>query len=230
MRRILDGLYLIQNKMGANVYLIENQDGFDLIDSGIFKETPKVIEQIEAQGFDMRKLKKIILTHCHCDHIGGAADLARDTAAEIAAHRDDIPYILQEKLISGPYHDMMRQEHRFMKKFNCVIQNVDIPLSDHDVLDLLGGLQVISVPGHTPGSIALYQPERKIMFFGDVIRNKEKRGLVIGIPEKFNYDTEQTIKDARKLLDYPINYALFGHGEPILENAKDLLLPLLERF
>ena len=62
----------------------------------------------------------------------------------------------------------------------------------------------------------MYQAERKIIFFQDVVRNKVSKGLVIGVPEKFNVDTEQILKDAYKLMQYDINHALFGHGEPIL--------------
>lgn len=52
-----------------------------------------------------------------------------------------------------------------MRKFGCVIKQIHISLSDGDCLEALGGLHVISVPEHTPGCIALYQKERKIMFF-----------------------------------------------------------------
>lgn len=93
-----------------------------------------------------------------------------------------------------------------------------------DIIETLGGLEVINVPGHTQGSIALYQSKNEIMFFGDVIRNKRSKGLVIGVPDKFNYDTIHTIKDAQHLMNYPIKYALFGHGVPITENVERLLI------
>jgi glyoxylase-like metal-dependent hydrolase (beta-lactamase superfamily II) len=69
--------------------------------------------------------------------------------------------------------------------------------------NVIGGLQVINVPGHTPGSIALYQADRKIMFLGDVIRNNKNKGLTIGIPENFNIDTEQTSLNPDILLYVP---------------------------
>lgn len=224
MKKILENLYYIENAKGANVYLIANSNSFDLIDAAMFKETDKLVEQIESDGFHIKNLRMIILTHCHCDHIGGVAELVRLTGAKVAAHGHDIPFMLQEEVIAGTYHNMMVQEQAFMKQFNCVIQKVDLALFNDDAIDTLGGLKVIHVPGHTPGSIALYQPERRIMFFGDVARNKKTRGLVIGVPEKFNFDTGRTIKDYQKLLKYPIDYALFGHGEPILENTKQLLI------
>lgn len=224
MIEIIENLYLIEDKRGANVYLIKNEESFDLIDAGMFMETDKLIEKIEEGGFNIENLDKIILTHCHCDHIGGAAELVRRTGAKVAAHSEDIPYILHEKVIDGSYHHMMIQEQAYMKQYNCVLKKVDIVLSDKDIIETLGGLEVINVPGHTQGSIALYQSKNEIMFFGDVIRNKRSKGLVIGVPDKFNYDTIHTIKDAQHLMNYPIKYALFGHGVPITENVERLLI------
>ncbi|AMP20025.1 hypothetical protein AZF37_01495 [endosymbiont 'TC1' of Trimyema compressum] len=198
-------------------------DSFDLVDTGLFKETNELILQIEKQGFNIKLLHKIILTYCHCDHIDGGEQLKRQTGILIAAHSEDKPFILQEKIIGGLYRSMMAYEQKLMKRFDCNISSIDIVLKDGDIIDSLGGLQAIHVPGHTPGSIALYQAERKIMFFQDVVRNKVNKGLVIGVPEKFNIDTEQIVKDAYKLMQYDINYALFGHGEPILINTNYLL-------
>jgi Zn-dependent hydrolases, including glyoxylases len=220
---VAKNVYLIENSKGANVYLLDNGDSYDLIDSGIFKESNEIILQLEENGFSLAKLRQIILTHCHCDHIGGVAELVRISGAKVAAHTDDIPFILQNDIIGGPYRSMMVQEQMYMRQFHCVITNIDTALSDGDVIDTLGGLYVIHVPGHTPGSIALYQADQKIMFFGDVIRNKHSKGLVIGVPEKFNIDTSQVVTDANNLLNYEISYALFGHGAPILENTKCLL-------
>jgi glyoxylase-like metal-dependent hydrolase (beta-lactamase superfamily II) len=228
MKKLLKDVYVIEGIGEANVFLLKSRDGFVLIDSGIFKRTHLLITQIEENGFPVSELKTIILTHCHCDHIGGVTELVKHSGAKVAAHKNDIPYITQEKIIMGAYHNMMIEEQKFMKQFNCNIQQVDIVLKDGDTIDILDGLEVINVPGHTPGSIALYQPNEKIMFFGDVIRNNPKKGLTIGIPEKFNYDTSQTIADARKLLSYPIEYALFSHGSPILENAGKYLNELIK--
>ena len=118
----------------------------------------------------------------------------------------------------------MLQEQFYMKKFDCKVEKVHVSLKNNDIIDSFGGLKVIHVPGHTPGSIALYQSEKKVMIFGDVIRNKGDKGLVIGVPDKFNFDTNQTIKDAQLLSAYPIKIALFGHGIPISNNVQEILL------
>lgn len=223
MRELLRDVFIIEDIGTANVFLLKADNGFALIDTGIFKMTNKLIVQIEQYGLSPADIKTVIVTHCHCDHIGGVTELQKLTGAKVAAHADDIPYILQEKVIDGPYHGMMAEEQRVMKRLNCNIKTVDIVLHDGDILDVLGGLRVIHVPGHTPGSIALYAETRRIMFFGDVIRNNKNKGMTIGLPEKFNVDTKQTIADAVILMRMPIDYALFGHGEPILEKTNAVM-------
>jgi glyoxylase-like metal-dependent hydrolase (beta-lactamase superfamily II) len=224
MQRITSDIYMIENKLGANVFLLGSKEDYVMIDSGVFKETGEIIKQLENNGFSISGLKTIILTHCHCDHIGGVAELVKYSKAKVAAHSDDAPYILQQEIIHGPYHNMMAFEQKLMKQFNCNVKEIDIELKDGDIIDALDGLRVIHVPGHTPGSIALYQDSQRIMFFGDVIRNKANKGLSIGLPEKFNVDTKQVIADANKLLGFPIEYALFGHGSAIMENTYSMLL------
>lgn len=94
MREILKDIYLIEGIGTANIYLLKMNKGFALIDTGIFKKTQKLINLIEDNGFKMADLKIIILTHCHCDHIGGAAELVKASQAGVAANADDIPFIL----------------------------------------------------------------------------------------------------------------------------------------
>lgn len=229
MNEIIKGVYVIEDEaLKANVFVLLTNNGYCLIDSGIFMKTKHLIQILEKNRLPISDLKMIILTHCHCDHIGGAAELVSCSGAKLAAHKNDIPFILQQSVIEGNYHQMMIKEQKYMRQLNCVVQQIDYALDDHDILDIIGGLQVINVPGHTPGSIALYQADRKIMLFSDVIRNTSEKGLVIGIPEKFNLNTDQVHSDAKMLLNYPIEYALFGHGSPIIKDANQKISKLLK--
>jgi hypothetical protein len=109
--------------------------------------------------------------------------------------------------------------------FKTHVERVDTTVSNGDTIDALGGLQVIHVPGHTPGSIALYQPQRHIMFFGDIIFNEG--GLKVA-PKIFNVDTAKVTEAAHKLAAYDIDIACFGHGEPYTENAGERIRQFLQ--
>lgn len=229
MKEITDDLFIIEDEMlKSNVFVLLANNGYYLIDTGIFMKTKYLIQILQENKLPLSNLKMIILTHCHCDHIGGAAELVRCSGAKLAAHKNDVQFILQQSVIEGAYHNMMLEEQKCMRHFNCVVKQIDCVLEDSDVIDIIGGLQVINVPGHTPGSIALYQADKKIMFFSDVMRNKQDKGLVIGIPENFNINTKQVHIDAEKLLSYPIEYALFGHGSAITKNANRVLYESLK--
>jgi glyoxylase-like metal-dependent hydrolase (beta-lactamase superfamily II) len=96
------------------------------------------------------------------------------------------------------------------------IDKVDLSLKEGDVVNALGGLQVLHAPGHTPGSIALYHPTRQMLFCGDTITNRKE---IRCSPSYISVDVDQARDSARKLADYPVEVAYFGHGTPILEQA-----------
>jgi glyoxylase-like metal-dependent hydrolase (beta-lactamase superfamily II) len=201
----------------APAFLLVSENGLTLIDTGVPKKTNILLSEIEATKHALSDLKQIVLTHCHADHIGNVMELVKLTEARVIAHQDEAPYLLQQQRL--PIGSSMMQKIMWWisdKMFSARVDQVDQTVTDGDTIDALGGLQVIHVPGHTPGSIALYQPERKIMFLGDIIFNE--RGLKIA-PKIFNVDTEKTLEAARKLVSYDVNIACFGHGEPYIEQA-----------
>jgi len=216
MRQITSDVYMLEHVGPAPAFLLVSSKGLTLIDTGVPGKINTLIAEIEATDHARADVKQIALTHCHTDHVGNVAEIVKRTQAKVIAHRDDIPYILQQqtlpalsplkKLIFG-LMDRIVKTH---------IARVDTSVADGDTIDALGGLRVIHVPGHTPGSIALYQPERKIMFFGDTMFNE--RGLKVS-PKIFNVDTAKVKDAARKLAAYDIDIACFGHGTPLTENA-----------
>ena len=91
---------------------------------------------------------------------------------------------------------------------------IDLVLNDGDKI---AGLAVIHVPGHTPGSIALYDPKRKVLFTGDTLRYRD--GKVEGPPKKFTMDPERVQQSIEKLKSLDFDIMLGGHGEPLKHDA-----------
>jgi glyoxylase-like metal-dependent hydrolase (beta-lactamase superfamily II) len=87
-------------------------------------------------------------------------------------------------------------------------------LSEGDVLDFGGGAEILAIPGHTAGSIAIHLPRRGVLFTGDTIANVGT--VMLGT---FNQDRPQTVAAFRRLAEVDVETACFGHGEPIVSAA-----------
>ena len=192
MRQIVPGVYLVEGLRTAHVYLLASEDGLTLIDGATPGEAGKIATQIEEAGYTLSEIRAIVVTHAHSDHTGCVAELARRSGAQVLAHQDDAPYL--ERTASLPYTAFLQRlvfglSERVIFRFEPC--KVDRPLQDGDIVQALGGLCVIHVPGHTPGSIALYLPERQLLFCGDIFfHNNPRRGLQIS-PEIVSVDVAQ---------------------------------------
>ena len=217
MRQITPDIYLMQGLRRSHVYLLASEDGLALIDSGMAGEAGQIVAQLDEAGYGLSDLRAILLTHYHGDHVGNVAELAQRSGARVLAHRDDVPYIEQTESLP-PGSSVSRRLLNWMSErvFKTAPCKVDQILQDGDVVDMFGGLQVIHTPGHTPGSIVFYQPERRILFCGDVLFNQSSLQLA---PSFFSLNVPQARESAQKLASLPVEMLCLGHGEPILENA-----------
>ena len=92
--------------------------------------------------------------------------------------------------------------------------SVDRELVDGDMLDFGGGAEILAIPGHTEGSIAIHLPSHGVLFTGDTIANVGS--VMLGT---FNQDRAQTVASFRRLATLDVETACFGHGEPIASGA-----------
>ncbi len=93
---------------------------------------------------------------------------------------------------------------------------VNRELGDGDVLDFGGGAEVLAIPGHTRGSVAIHLPRHGVLFTGDTIANVGT--VMLGT---FNQDRAQTVASFQRLAALDVETACFGHGGPITSGAGD---------
>ena len=164
--RISENVYLIggsdiSDSADCSVYLIDGGDEFILIDSGAGPGISDIIRNMEALGFSPEKISLIVSTHAHIDHIGGNAYLQREYGCEIFAHELDASRIETGEMVGAEFYGIQYEP--------CTVTN---KMSGSEMQLRAGGLDLnaIHIPGHTPGSIALYIDvgDKRILFGQDV--------------------------------------------------------------
>ncbi len=83
--------------------------------------------------------------------------------------------------------------------------------------DIIAGLTVLHLPGHTPGSLAFYDPKRKVLFIGDTLG--VKNGAIQDPPTSVTWDMNKVSMSLEKLLPLDYTTMLSGHGEPVTKDA-----------
>ncbi len=138
----------------SNCYLIVDKE-VALIDSG---NPPTILKKIDRLNIGIDYL---ISTHCHYDHIAGLFEIREKVDGLMAAHEIDA-----EAMERGDRDKILSD----MFGVHCPKLQVDIKLKDGDSINLGNlDLQVIHTPGHSEGSICLYEPRSKSLFSGDTI-------------------------------------------------------------
>jgi len=224
---IIPNVYQIANR-GANIILIVEEE-LTLVDTGFLGSSAQVTNFIHSLGRSVEEISLIIITHNHFDHAGGLAELTKLTRAEVAVHQADIndtegqsPYPRGIRgLLRIPFLATLRQ------RFLLSPDDVDIPLAGGEVLEPLGGLEVVHTPGHTPGSISLYSPKYKLLIVGDALVKSHNAPQLPHRMVTTNY--AQAMNSIRKMAQLDFDTLCFGHGRPLTGDVRTQLTELVEK-
>jgi len=200
-------------RMGrVNCYLLQNQSGYFLFDTGGKNNRVELLEALEQHGCKPGNLILIVLTHGDFDHIANAAYLRNLYGAKIAMHPDDAGM--------AEHGDMSwnREHGKLPLKLSGLLFGFgkgekftpDLTLEEGADLSEYGlDAQVIPIPGHSQGSIGIFLGESGDLIGGDMFDGSQDPALN-SIMDKPNV-AKQSID---KLKGYPINTVYPGHGRP----------------
>jgi glyoxylase-like metal-dependent hydrolase (beta-lactamase superfamily II) len=221
---VVSGIHWIQG-INGNCYLIADSH-LTLIDTGLPHKTIKILQYITHELHRQpSELTTIILTHSHYDHIGNAEQLRTITGAKIAAHPEDALYIEKKKQPPLPAGGMGIIFKLLSPMIKVQPFNVDISLKENEEI---AGLTTVYSPGHTPGSICLYDSKRKVLFTGDTLRYNN--GTVEGPSKRFSIDLVSAHSSIQKLKTLDFDIMLSGHGTPLTENASVKVREFAEKY
>lgn len=209
----------------APLYLWEENHELTLIDCGIPKNLPALTNAITSLGHSITNLTTVILTHFHVDHAGASAELA-DHGTTICASTTETPYITGDTPQPAP--NLEQWELPLWNSLPPEVLNASTPPSPiHQQLndgDTVGPFRILTTPGHTPGSIAIYHPQQRILFTGDTLANVDNtptRGV-------FNTHPELLTTSLKRLADLDVTMICPGHGNIITKNPQHALTKLAQ--
>ena len=178
------------------VYLL-NLGELILIDTGAGWSVENIIGTIKKLGFNPKDLAKIILTHCHIDHIGGVPEIKKRFGSKIYIHKLDAP-----PLETGD--SILTAAKWYQTSFPPT--PVDVKLNSAEEILIIGEEKIVCLhtPGHTPGSICIYlDKDGKRILFG-----QDLHGPLLS---EFGSNLEDYGRSTKKLLDLEADILCEGH-------------------
>ena len=215
MQKIVDGVYTFDGLLAGRVYLITEGDGLTIIDTSVPPSAKKILQQLNEAGHQTSDVKRILITHAHPDHVGSVPELVKVTGAQLIVPEGERAVIDGEAAVP--------RANGWLKPPKTIYDNMkaDRTLADGEILeDVLGGLQAIHTPGHSPGHMSFWQPQRKILFCGDTIFNAPRMRLPYAM---LTVDMTENIRSVKKQVALEPDVVCFGHGKPLISNATTIL-------
>jgi glyoxylase-like metal-dependent hydrolase (beta-lactamase superfamily II) len=206
--------------------LLDDDGSVTLVDTGLDRAPARIVAGLAALGKHPADVQRIVLTHAHPDHAGGAKEMADRTGAPVAVHAEDAGFVESGE---SPPHDRSSTAARIFARlqdgrFPAV--RVGEKLTDGQVLDVAGGLRVVATPGHSPGHISLLHEPTRTLITGDAIFN------VLGLrysPRVFCSDFRLSRRTAHVLGELEYERAGFTHGPEIVDGAREAVRRFLAK-
>ncbi len=210
----------------VNGFMLRDDDGqVTLIDMGIASSGKKVIAALRSIGSDPSEVTRLMLTHCHPDHAGGAAYVAKETGRPVDVHAADAEFV---RTGSMPPRDPN------VGWLGKLVQRLPDPkmegapvgeeLGDGQVVPFAGGIRVIHTPGHSPGHVSYLHEESGTLITGDAIFNILGRRWPMKMLCSNFAMTKQT---AHRLGEEEYAVAAFTHGPEITDRPREAIRKFL---
>ena len=198
----------VRDWLSSNNVVLKSHDGGVVIDSGYTKHAPLTLALLASrQGLDDAPLAKLVNTHCHSDHMGGNAAIARAYGCPIALPAREAPLIeaWDTKTLLLDYAD------QYADRFA-----VDETL-DAGSTYVWGDLewQALAAPGHDMAALVFYNPEHRILISGDALW---RNGYGLVMPPEFDPAAMPATRATLEMLaTLDVRVVIPGHGDPFTD-------------
>jgi glyoxylase-like metal-dependent hydrolase (beta-lactamase superfamily II) len=232
---IAAGVHSMSQSTGGHVhaFLLDHGEGLTLIDTLFDTDAGRVLDRISAIGRSVEDLKQIVLTHAHRSHLGGLATMKDLSGATVYSHAWEADIVAGERVAQPispiPMRPLGIYRRVYYLQFGAALGRgkhppcpVDATLEDGDTV---GPVRMLHTPGHTPGHLAFWWPERKVLIAGDAIATYPV--FAPGWPV-FTLDPTQHRASLNRMAELDPEVLALGHGDPLTAGAAVRLRSLVE--
>lgn len=204
-----------------NVYALRDGKGVALFDAGIVQMTGEILDATRRLG----GITRVVLGHSHTDHRGAAAGLG----AEVFCHP------LEREHAEGDGGRHYQQLERLEPPARWVYPRL-MPYWDGGPVSIAGtleegdevaGFDVVHIPGHAPGQIALWRKRDRLALVSDCFYTLDARTGFKSAPRvahrAFNLDTALARESIRKIARLEPRAAWPGHADPVVGDVRSQL-------
>ncbi len=211
MKHLADGVQQLRGvpPNAMNVYLV----GDVLVDAASRHAKRRIFRQLEG-----RALTAHVVTHAHPDHQGSSHAVCQRFGVPLWCGEADAPAMESGRIAERqPAHPMNRlSERAFAGPGHPVARRLR---EGHEV----AGFEVLDVPGHSAGHIALWRERDRALILGDVLFGCHPLTGIPGLhepPDFFTPDPPRNRESARRLAGLEPQLVLFGHGPPLRDPSR----------
>ncbi|HEV2580927.1 MAG TPA: MBL fold metallo-hydrolase [Ktedonobacteraceae bacterium] len=196
-------------RLGAiNCYLVREEDGFTLIDTGMSGQAQAIMQAAQKLGLP---IARIVLTHAHVDHVG-SLDALHEALPDVpvAISERDARFLTGDKSLDAA-------EPQVPLRGGYPICKTKPTLLLHEG-DRIGSLEAIATPGHTPGHLSFLDTRDRAVIAGDAFQTLGGVAvsgtfiLLFPLPAMATWHKGLALASARKLLAAQPSVLTVGHG------------------
>ncbi|QUI25872.1 MBL fold metallo-hydrolase [Vallitalea pronyensis] len=226
LRKPIDQRIINVGNRISNVYLVESNEGYILIDTGYKEYLETFKSELSKNNISLNDIAYIFITHAHDDHVGFLYQLMEETTAKIIINHKSVNQLEKgQNSFDGGCSSRLawffcqvmklvgKGEHRFQP---IIVSDRFLIIDDHnrEKIEERLSAKIIDLPGHTHDSIGLLFDD-EILFSGDAVMNglPSLHHIIIWIEDMLEYK-----KSWQKMMTIDYKKVYPAHGKPISKN------------